>query len=450
MNIDVTPVKSQAEQTLADQFRDFAATEDGQTLKAARKLGMDALGQTGLPTRRVEAWKYTDLRSLMPQAFPLATKYPDVSEETIADLLGPLGQIAAHKVLLVNGQRKAEQDRLGDLEDAIEVLELSDAIESRPTWLPETFFDQAVFAGEEAVIAVNQAFMTGGIVLNIKSDIPKPILLVHVSAGREGTGAAVYTRSLIRTAPNAQATVIEAFISVNDTPMQHNCVTHIDVEDQAKLRHIKYQAENDTSLHLSSWRARIGENADYQAFQFSLGAAVSRNQVDVAVAGEFSKVDVSGAFMLADEQHCDTTLVVDHLVPNCESRELFKCVLDDKARGIFQGKVIVRPDAQKTDGRQMCRALLLSETAEFDAKPELKIYADDVQCAHGATSGELDDDMLFYLTSRGIPESKARAMLTAAFVTEAFDQIASEELRDGFATLAELWLERRDRGVDNG
>ena len=161
-------------------------------------------------------------------------------------------------------------------------------------------------------------------------------------------------------------------------------------------------------------------------------------------SGEGASLNLNGAFMARGKQHIDTTLVVDHAVPHCTSRELFKGVLDDTAKGIFQGKIIVQPHAQKTDGKQMAQALLLSETAEFDSKPELEIFADDVVCGHGATSGQIDEELLFYLRARGIPEPKARALLIAAFVGEALDQIEDEAVREGLLAAAEDWLSQKD------
>jgi Fe-S cluster assembly protein SufD len=170
---------------------------------------------------------------------------------------------------------------------------------------------------------------------------------------------------------------------------------------------------------------------------------VARSQVYLRFAGEGSAADISGAFLLRGQQHGDTTLLVEHRVPQCTSRELFKCVLDDEARGVFQGKIIVSPGAQKTDGKQMSGALLLSEGAEFDSKPELEIFADDVVCGHGATSGQINDDLLFYLEARGVPEAQARALLIQAFVGEALEKIDDEALRDALSRASAEWL-----GVD--
>jgi Fe-S cluster assembly protein SufD len=206
------------------------------------------------------------------------------------------------------------------------------------------------------------------------------------------------------------------------------------------VHHIKFQNENIETAHLSSWMMRLVADVTYNSFQFSIGAGLARNQIFVSFAGEGSFSHVSGAVMARGRQHNDTTMVIDHAVPACESREFNKLVLDGSARGIVQCKVNVHRDAQKTDGHQMARALMLSEMAEFDSKPELEIFADDVVCGHGSTSGQVDDELMFYLRSRGIPEPQARALLIAAFVGEAIEKIENEPIREAFVTMAEAWL----------
>ena len=220
-------------------------------------------------------------------------------------------------------------------------------------------------------------------------------------------------------------------------------MTELKLGEKAALKHVKLQRDGGDALHLSTWLVELGADARYDAFQFSTGASVARSQVYLRFAGEGSAADISGAFLLRGQQHGDTTLLVEHRVPRCTSRELFKGVLDDEARGVFQGKIIVSPGAQKTDGKQMSGALLLSERAEFDSKPELEIFADDVVCGHGATSGQINEDLLFYLEARGIPEAQARALLIQAFVGEALEKIDDEALRDALSRASAEWL-----GVD--
>ncbi|MHA1572608.1 MAG: SufB/SufD family protein, partial [Alphaproteobacteria bacterium] len=192
--------------------------------------------------------------------------------------------------------------------------------------------------------------------------------------------------------------------------------------------------------HLENWLVDLGAHTTYNGFQFTSGCKLVRNQIGVAFKGENAQIDISGTFLVRGSQHVDTTLVVDHAVPHGTSRELFKGVLEDQGRGVFQGKVIVQPGAQKTDGMQMARVLMLSPDAEFDSKPELEIYADDVVCGHGSTSADLDLDLLFYCRSRGIPEAQARALLIESFIGEAIEKVERDDVREALAEFARQWL----------
>jgi Fe-S cluster assembly protein SufD len=291
----------------------------------------------------------------------------------------------------------------------------------------------------DPVVALNLALMTGGVIVRIKKGVTleKPLHLIHLDGS--GDAATIVTRNLIVLEDGASANLLESYASLGRS-VQRNVVTETLIGDKASLDHIKLQREGADSFHLSTWLVELKADARYQGFQFSTGASLARNQIYARFAGEGSSVDISGAFLMRSRQHCDTTLVVEHLVPRCTSRELFKAVLDEEARGVFQGKVIVSPGAQKTDGKQMSQALLLSEAAEFDSKPELEIYADDVVCGHGATSGRIDEDLMFYLKARGIPEAEARALLIQAFVGEALERIEDEGLRNALAASSAEWL----------
>ncbi|MEO0729817.1 MAG: SufD family Fe-S cluster assembly protein, partial [Pseudomonadota bacterium] len=220
-----------------------------------------------------------------------------------------------------------------------------------------------------------------------------------------------------------------------------NAASRITVGDGALLTHVKVAVEDDVR-HVGNWAAKVGSDAKYRPFLFTAGPALARNNLFIAFAGEGSALNASGAFLGRDRQHIDNTLWIDHDVPSCESRELFKGVLDDHARGIFQGKVVVQPVAQKTDGKQMAQALMLSPTCEFDSKPELEIYADDVVCGHGSTCAELDSDLVFYLRSRGIPEATAKTLLMESFVGEAIEEIENDAVAEAVAELANSWLSK--------
>ncbi len=216
---------------------------------------------------------------------------------------------------------------------------------------------------------------------------------------------------------------------------QSNTLSDLAIAEGARLAHVKLTLAGQAESHLATWRPTLAAGATYRAFQFTAGTGLVRNGVALRFAGEGAKADVSGCFLGRGTEHIDTTLVIDHALGGCESRELFKGVLADKARGVVQGKVIVRPDAQKTDGKQMAQVLMLSEDAEFDSKPELEINADDVVCGHGSTSAEIDEDLLFYFRARGIAAEAARALLIESFIGEAIDKVG-EALRPALMAVA--------------
>jgi len=197
----------------------------------------------------------------------------------------------------------------------------------------------------------------------------------------------------------------------------------------ATLRHYRVQAESRDATHVTTTHVRVGRDATYENFTLAISGRLSRNEISVRLEGEGGRCSLNGAYLMRGSEHCDNTTLIEHLVPRTACREVFKGVLDDESRAVFQGRIVVHKDAQNTDGHQLCKALLLSTGAEIDAKPELEIYADDVKCSHGATTGQLDETALFYLRSRGVPEALARNLLVQSFLGEALDQITSDEVR---------------------
>ena len=294
----------------------------------------------------------------------------------------------------------------------------------------------------EAVVALNTALVTDGALLDIKegATLAKPVLILNVTAGPKAKLTSL--RHTVTAGRNATATIIEAHVAIAGAAAgQSNTAVELTVDQGAAVTHLLASLEGGAATHVETITTTLGQAATLKSFQFHTGIGLGRTQTFVTFAGTDAKLDISGLMLGRARQHCDTTLVIDHAVPGCESRELFKAVLDDTARAVFQGKVIVRPHAQKTDGKQMAKALMLSEGCEFDSKPELEIYADDVVCGHGATVAEIDPGMMFYLRSRGIPQDEARAMLIESFVGEALEKIDDEGLRDALSQLARGWLQ---------
>jgi FeS assembly protein SufD len=444
MDLPVQQFRTKAEQAFLDIFEGAEKALPGADNAWASGLRTDAIAayaRLGLPHRRIEAWKYTDLRArLTDAAAPVHATGAPVSEAELKRTLGEaIAGLPAYRLVLVDGEFRADLSDFAALKDAgVELHSLGEALEKPHAWLKKVLGQ--VNAQENAVLALNTALMTDGAVLRVPEGLTldKPVHLIDLTGS--GEPVASFTRNVLIAGEGASVALIETYAGLGGRGLQRNVVTEVLVADKAAVEHYKFQRDDGEAFHLSTWLVRIDADARYDAFQFSLGAGLARNQIFARFAGEGSALDVSGAFLMRDRQHCDTTLLVEHNVPHCTSRELFKAVLDEEARGVFQGKIIVAPGAQKTDGKQMAGALLLSESAEFDSKPELEIFADDVVCGHGSTSGQIDEDLLFYLEARCIPEPEARALLIQAFVGEAFERVKHEGLRDAFAAASAGWL----------
>jgi Fe-S cluster assembly protein SufD len=434
----VLPIRTAAETALMEEF---AATKarlpGGREVAARREAAFRRFEASGLPSRRVEEWKYTDLRALMRDAKPLATPptVPALQPQALGDALP---DIAAHDVAIVNGAFAPAWSDVPARDPTLTLTELF-------TWIADNLsaYHDLVAQENDLATALNTAFATGGVVLRVKKDacVAKPIHLAYRFIG--DTPAAMYPRTLVFVEPGAQVTLIETYDGPAGIDYQVNGALTLVIGDGARVERIKIGGESAAALHIATVMTTIGAKADYREFTFTTGGAVTRNQLFLRSTGDGAKIRIAGANLLKGSQHVDSTLVLDHAARGCESREVFKSVLDDESRGVFQGKIVVRPQAQKTDGRMMTQALLLSEKAESDNKPELEIFADDVQCGHGATSGRLDADLLFYLKARGIPAKEAEALLIQAFVGEAIDGIAHEGVRELLYGRVAAWLEAR-------
>jgi Fe-S cluster assembly protein SufD len=373
-----------------------------------------ALG-VALPNRRMEDWRWTDLRARITKPYPPLKVEASAMDVERLLAASPFAQAAKARVVFVNGALDERLSRLSDL-----------------TVAPHGPAANAA----DPVVALNSSLKATGVALRFTEAQDKPVEIIHITTQAAPRALALSNR--IEVAEGASASVIETFLGEGDYVL--NCVTEIVLAKGAHIDRLKLQDDSAVATHLSHSIYELAEGARLNEVVIQCGASLTRQNGTLNFNGQNAEARISGAYLLRGKQHCDTALVVNHKVPNCTSRELFKCVMDDDARGIFQGKVVVARDAQKTDGKQSSHALLLSERAEFDAKPELEIYADDVVCGHGATAGDLNHDHLFYLKSRGIPEAEAKALLIAAFVAEAFDAVANDELREVLGQLAESWV----------
>src|SRR5262245_35123435 len=441
MNAEVHPIKTAAETALAQSFATVKRALPGAgAVGALREDAFRRFEAEGLPHRRVEEWKYTDLRALMRDAKPLAG-VPDAAAKAGAASAGAAlaASIEARRIVLVDGAFVPELSDLAGLEPGLSISSMSVLLAAGDPGLVARIGQ--VVPTDDVAMALNTAFMGDGVVIRVGAGaaLARPIHLVFVNGG--GEGAAVFARSLAVIGKGARAMLVESHEGAGD--YQVNCALELEVGDEAHVDHIKITGEGAGALHVSSLMAAIGAHARFNEFLFTAGVGVVRNQLFVRFAGEGTIAHICGANLLKGRQHADTTLVADHVVADCTSREVFKSVLDGESRGVFQGKIIVRAHAQKTDAKMATHALLLSDTAEADNKPELEIFADDVQCGHGATSGDLDEDLLFYLRARGIPAKEAEALLIQAFVGEAIEGIEHAGLRDALLEYVAAWLETR-------
>lgn len=432
---------SPAEQRFLDLYNDVAERLPGNQsadVRAWRDEAVRAFLTLGLPHRRVEEWKYTDLRVLMQEVYPLAGLNPQAMVDvSLASAIGPeLAALDTYSAVFVNGRYRADLSTITEAK-GVSFLSSREALsDAEPAGKAVAVFQPVE---GDVVSALGAAFATDGAMIAIEAGavLDKPLHLVFITAG--DSPVATGLQNAVRLGEGAQATIIETHASL--LPSQSFAVNHVEIGPDAHLRHVRLNFGKGQGVkHLSTIAAKLGKGSQYDPLQVTIGGALTRAQAYIRYDGEGGRCHFTGASMLRGQEHSDMTLLVDHAVPECESRELAKAVLDGRARGVFQAKVLVRPGAQKTDGKQMSNALLLSDEAEFDSKPELEIYADDVVCGHGATTGQLDEDMMFYLRARGLPEAQARALLIVAFIGEVFDTIEDEALREALQAQAGAWL----------
>ena len=351
-----------------------------------------------------------------------------------------LGDVETRRLVFVDGAFVVELSDLANLENGLSVGSLADALTGNDPMLAQHLGKLAP-AGDVAV-ALNTALMGDGAVIRIAAGatIERPLHLLFVASGKP---TASFMRSLVVVERGARAMVIESHEGPAGSDYQVNAALEMFVGDEAHVDHVKIIGEGADALHVSTLAAAIGAHARFNAFSFTMGGAVVRNQLFLKFDGEGIVAGIRGATLLKGRQHADTTLVINHVAPDCQSREVFKTVLDDEAHGVFQGRIIVRRQAQRTDAKMMTQALLLSDRAEADNKPELEIFADDVQCGHGATAGAIDEDLKFYLLARGIPAAEAEALLIQAFLGEAIEGIEHAGLREALLESVVAWLKNR-------
>jgi Fe-S cluster assembly protein SufD len=404
-------------------------------LARLRESAFDRFEQLGFPTTDEEEWKYTNVAPIAKGKFaPPALESQDESLDLDAARLEPfIYEEARHsRMIFVNGTYRAELSSLDALPDGVVAANLSDALHSDLAGVVREQLATSADFNENAFTALNTAFIYGGAFLFIPKGVrvSSPVHLLFLSTGQSKEPSVSFPRVLVIAAEGSEATVIESYASVEeDAVYWTNAVVEVVLADNARLEHYKLQRESQRAFHTATTVAELGRSSSFDSTTITMGAALARHDIRIALDHEGAECRVDGLYVVTTGQHADTHSVIDHRKAHCTSHQLYKGILDGKSRAVFNGKVFVREGAQKTDAMQTNRNLLLSDEARVDTKPQLEIFADDVKCAHGATVGQLEEEELFYLISRGLRPELARNLLTYGFAEEVISKINVESIR---------------------
>lgn len=418
----------------ADAFAASGQAQGPSWLAEMRKAALDEFTAIGFPTTRNEDWHFTSVTPIAERTFAPARVAEPVTRGDIDALT--TGDPSWPRAVFVNGRYDAALSSLDGMGSGVKVTTLAAALRDQPDFVSAHLGRLATWE-KQAFTAFNTAFAQDGLVVRVAqgSRGAAPLHIVHV-ADAQAAGGMMHPRLLVLVEPQAELVLVESFVAHKGAEYFTNAVAEAVVGDGARLDHYKIQRESREAFHVGTMQVRQGRNSLFHSFSYAAGAALSRTNIWSRLEGEGSEVRLNGLYLIDGAQHADHQTFVEHIAPNCASRELYKGILDGDAHGVFNGKVYVDPEAQKTDGKQTNHALLLSPTARVDTKPQLEIFADDVKCTHGATVGRLDEIALFYMKSRGLAAESARALLTYAFAAEVLETMEVDALRTGLEEVA--------------
>jgi Fe-S cluster assembly protein SufD len=413
-----------------EKFRHFESGAKSPLLPF-RKAGLALFAELGFPTLQNEDWRFTNVAPLTSLPFQPMFDVPVINgAETKALNDFVFSKLAGPRLVFVNGHYSAKLSSVAGLPVGVKAGSLSAALSADPA-LIEKYLGRCTPAMDNAFAALNSAFFLDGGFVHVPKgvDAAAPVQLVYIcSAGKNG--ATAHPRNLIVAEAGSRLTIVESYIATTAAAYFTNAVTEIFAGDNAFVEHLKFQDEAPGAFHIAAIHGEFGRASQVNFHSFALGAKLSRNSIRTKLAGEGLECILNGLYLTRGEQLADHHMVVEHAQPNCASHEYFNGILDDKSKGVFHGRILVRPVAQKTDAKQTNKNLLLSDDATADTKPQLEIYADDVKCTHGATIGQLNDESIYYLRSRGIGKDTARQMLIHAFAGEIIERIKCEPARE--------------------
>jgi len=411
-------------------------------LAPLRKAGIASFADQGFPTLHDEDWRFTNVTPIAKLNFQLAKEVSVNGAETKLIDESAFAKLSGHRLVFVNGFFCAKLSSIKPVASGVRIENLAAALGSGAGILPaqnrleacstiEKHLGKYAHTANNTFAALNQAFFTDGAFIFVPAgvEVAEPVQLIYISSAKQN-GETILPRNLVIAEANSKLTVVESYISTGNVAYFTNAVTEILAGDNAKVEHIKLQDEAVDAFHIATIAGEFGRASNVTVHSFALGAKLSRTNIRTKLAGEGLECILNGLYLTRGEQLADHHMIVEHAQPHCASHEYFNGILDDKSKGVFHGRIYVHPIAQKTDAKQTNKNLLLSDDATADTKPQLEIYADDVKCTHGATIGQLNDESIFYLRSRGIGTDTARQMLIHAFAGEIIERIKCEPARE--------------------
>jgi Fe-S cluster assembly protein SufD len=440
----MTPVAGSVDRFVAE-FERLAARQRAEPrwLLEARRRGMERFETLGFPTTADEQWRFTSVAPIAEASFVLAAGASEPERAGVAPFL--LGDLAVAELVFVDGRFASGLSTQG-APDGIRVESLASALSTDAGRL-EAHLSPRAGVESRTFVALNTAFLADGAVISVPPGTvqSRPIHVLSVSGGA-AEASMTHPRALIVVGDGAEVSIVESYVGRDDDAYFTNAVTEIVVGENATVDHYRMQRESCSGYHVGTTEVTAAANATYRSHAFDFGGLLVRNDLVVKLDGEGGECLLDGLYVVDRRRLIDNHTTIDHAMPHCGSREMYKGILADRARAVFNGRIIVRPGAQKTDAKQTNKALLLSEEAQVNTQPQLEIFANDVRCTHGAAVGQMDDDAIFYLRSRGLSLEHARRLLLQAFAAGVLDRIPFAPLR----TLAEAEMMRRLPGAAAG
>jgi Fe-S cluster assembly protein SufD len=426
----MTPNANNGTESLVATFSQVDLAAQPKWLLPVRKAGIASFAEQGFPKLSDEDWRFTNVAPIAKLNFSLAGQAVVNGAETKVLTDSVFAALPGHRLVFVNGFFSAKLSTLKPVAGGVRIESLAAAL-AKDAALIEKHLGKYAHTAGNAFAALNQALFADGAFIFVPKGVTvaEPVQLIYISSAKI-SGETALPRNLIIAEANSKVTVVESYLTTASVAYLTNAVTEIVAGDNAFIEHVKVQDEAAEAFHIATIAGEFGRASNVNVHSLALGAKVSRNNIRVKLAGEGLECILNGLYLTKDEQLADHHMIVEHAQPHCASHEYFNGILDDKSKGVFHGRIYVHPIAQKTDAKQTNKNLLLSDDATADTKPQLEIYADNVKCTHGATIGQLNDESIFYLRSRGMSQDTARQMLIHAFAGEIIERIKCEPARE--------------------